>query len=71
MEPLTSCQRSDATVIYNVLVANYRASFIKINFCETSFLIYQPTLNEQRRYPHIFKKDVASFEYILYDNILF
>ena len=65
MEPLTSCQRSDATVSYNVPVANYRASFIKINFCETSFLIYQPTLNEQRRYQHIFKKDVASFEYIL------
>ena len=45
LEPLTSCQYSDVSVICNIHAANYLASFTKINFCETSFLIYPPAIH--------------------------
>ena len=36
---------SDISVICNIHTANYLASFTKISFCETSFLIYLPAIH--------------------------
>ena len=36
---------SDVSVICNIHAANYLASFTKISFCETSFLIYPPAIH--------------------------
>ena len=36
---------SDISAICNIHAANYLASFTKISFCETSFLIYPPAIH--------------------------